>query len=99
MSTNSSSNLPPRLKSPSIFAFAIYLFIATVIVLSFQGAGFDANFDLKRTLNSMWIFLSEMFPPDLGRSMQLAEALWVTLQMAIAGTVIGVLLSLSLIHI
>ena len=83
MSTKNSP-LPPRLKTPSILAFAIYLFIATVIVLSFQGAGFDASFDLKRTLNSMWIFLSEMFPPNLGRSKQLAEALWVTLQMAIA---------------
>lgn len=96
MSNNSSEQLPARFKKPSIFSFAIYLLVATAIVLSFQGAGFDASFDLKRTLNSMWIFLSEMFPPNLGRAKQFAEALWVTLQMAIAGTVIGVLVSFPL---
>lgn len=86
---------PRRFERPSPLAFALWVMAAAAILASLQGIGFSASGFLAGVPN-MGRILGEMFPPSLERTGPVAKALLETFQMALAGTVAGVALSLPL---
>lgn len=87
--------LPPRFVRPSITTFLGYLIGLAVLVWSIQGSGWSttAMFD---GVPALMDFLSRAWPPSLARIDTLSQALVQTFQMAIVGTVAGVILSVPL---
>lgn len=88
-------HLPDRLERPGILQFMAYLLLAAFILWSFQGAGWSFS-ALVSGGPAMADFLSRAWPPSTERLPQLAEALLETFQMALAGTIIGIIVSLPL---
>jgi phosphonate transport system permease protein len=86
---------PRRFERPSPLAFALWVAAAAAVLASLQGIGFSAS-DLIAGVQNMGRMLGEMFPPSLERTGPVAKALLETFQMALAGTVAGVVLSLPL---
>lgn len=84
---------PVRLERPSAAAFLGYALAATVLVLSLDGAGW--SFD-KITGSGPRIadFLDRAWPPATDALDRLAWKMVETLQIAVAGTALGILLSL-----
>lgn len=88
-------DLPERLRRPGPFAFSLYAVSAGMLVWSFQGVGVSLERIVDGVPNIARI-LGRMFPPDPDRLGPIALALVETFQMAIAGTAIGIVLSLPL---
>jgi len=86
---------PPRFERPSALAFLLTLLGLALVVASFRGVGFSAVAFVEG-LPAMGRFASQMFPPELTRIEPVLWALAETFQMAIAGTVIGVVLSVPI---
>lgn len=87
--------IPDRLRRPNPLAFTLYASAFAMLIWSFQGVGVS----LPRILDGLpniGRILGRMFPPDLERGGPLALALVETFQMAVAGTAIGIVLSLPL---
>jgi phosphonate transport system permease protein len=87
--------LPPRLERPGPLAFALAVGVGALIVSSFVGAQVSPARFLEG-LPRMAEMIGRMLPPDVTRLEPVAWRLVETLQMAVAGTVIGVVLSLPL---
>ncbi|WP_420336148.1 phosphonate ABC transporter, permease protein PhnE [Roseibium sp.] len=87
--------LPGRFERPGAFQFTVYVAIAAFVIWSFQGAGFSLSALLSGG-PSMVDFLSRAWPPSGERLPQLSLALLETFQMALAGTIIGIVVSLPL---
>lgn len=86
---------PPRIERPSAISFALLVAAAALVVSSFQGVGFSVS-DLVVGLPQMMRILGEMFPPAHDRWDRVFFSLLETFHMALAGTVLGVLLSVPL---
>ncbi|MCU0987727.1 MAG: phosphonate ABC transporter, permease protein PhnE [Acetobacteraceae bacterium] len=86
------AGLPARLERPGILAFLLWVAALALVVTSFKGVGFSAS-EFVKGLPQMARFASGLFPPSLERIEPVLWSLLETFQMAIAGTVIGVLLS------
>lgn len=85
--------LPPRFKRPSLFTWGIAL---AFLALFIQGA-MATNVTLERLLRgvvNLSHFLGRAFPPDLSNLDVLAWSMFETLNIAIVGVTIGVILSL-----
>ena len=89
------SKFPKRWEQPGLGAFAAYLLSAAFIVWSLNNVGLSSR-DFIDGLPQMGRLLSEMFPPDMHRWKSLLAAMLETLQIAIAGTFIGILIGLPL---
>ncbi|MBG6158142.1 MAG: phosphonate ABC transporter, permease protein PhnE [Roseibium album] len=87
--------LPGRFKRPGVFQFCAYVLLVGFVFLSFQGAGWSFSAILSGG-PAMADFLSRAWPPSMERLPQLSAALLETFQMALAGTIIGVVVSLPL---
>ena len=89
------SRLPARLERPGAFQFTLYVGLAAFVIWSFQGAGwsFAALFSGGPAMAD---FLSRAWPPSMERLPQLATALLETFQMALVGTIVGIVVSLPL---
>jgi phosphonate transport system permease protein len=88
-------SLPPRLHRPSPLAFALLVAALALVVSSFNGVGFSAA-EIWAGLPQMARILGEMLPPDLDRWDKVLASLLETFHMALAGTVLGVLLSVPI---
>ncbi|MCK6451465.1 MAG: phosphonate ABC transporter, permease protein PhnE [Alphaproteobacteria bacterium] len=86
---------PARFERPSALGFLAWVIALALIVTSLDGVGFSPR-ELVSGLPNMGRIIGEMFPPSPARLMPVALALLETFQMALAGTVLGVLLSLPL---
>ncbi|MGF1696351.1 phosphonate ABC transporter, permease protein PhnE [Vibrio lamellibrachiae] len=89
------NSLPPRVESPSIFAWVI----AIVVLAFFVNGVNEANITADRLGNGFFnlgTFIGEAFPPKLDRVDVIAKAMLETFQMAIVGVVFGVILSLPM---
>lgn len=86
---------PSRLMRPGAGMFALYLGAAAFFLFSLHGSDISMS-GLMDGLPSMARLLGEMFPPSLERVQSVAWAMLETFQMAFAGTVIGVVLSVPL---
>jgi phosphonate transport system permease protein len=84
--------LPSRFERPSRAAFLLYVVAVALFVLSVEGARIDL-WELVSGAPNMARVLGEMFPPSPQRLWPVLRSLAETFQMAFAGTVIGVLLS------
>ncbi|MCX8134304.1 MAG: phosphonate ABC transporter, permease protein PhnE [Roseococcus sp.] len=86
---------PPRLERPSPLAFALLVGAAALVLSSFQGVGFSLA-ELWAGLPQMARILGEMLPPAHDRWDRVLASLIETFHMALAGTLLGVLLSVPL---
>jgi phosphonate transport system permease protein len=89
------SRLPERFERPGALHFVAYVALLAFVVWSFQGAGWSFS-ALVSGGPALADFLSRSWPPSLERLPQLSKALLETFQMALAGTLIGIVLSLPL---
>jgi phosphonate transport system permease protein len=87
--------LPDRFERPGALRFAAYVALAAFVIWSFEGAGWSFS-ALVSGGPAMADFLSVSWPPSLERLPQLSKALVETFQMALAGTIIGVIVSVPL---
>lgn len=87
--------LPSRFERPALPAFIAYLVAVAFLIVSVSGAGWSFS-ALIEGLPNLAIFLSEMFPPSLERVHGVSWALLETFQMALVGTVAGIMISLPL---
>lgn len=95
MATNDHVAAPARFGRPTPARFLAYLLAVLFFVVSIDGAGLSPA-DFVEGLPHMARLAGEMFPPDLDRLDAVAIALLETFQMALVGTVLGVLASLPL---
>jgi phosphonate transport system permease protein len=86
---------PRRFEQPGALALALWVGAAALLITSLKGIGFSVS-GLVDGLPSIGGMLGEMFPPSTERAGPMAKALLETFQMALVGTVAGVLLSLPL---
>ncbi len=86
---------PRRFERPSALALALWVGAAALLIASLQGIGFTAS-GFFAGLPNMGRIAGEMFPPSLERAGPVAKALLETFEMALVGTVAGVLASLPL---
>jgi phosphonate transport system permease protein len=87
--------LPPRLSLPSPVTFVGYVVGLAVFVWSVQGSGWSMT-AMADGIPALLDFLSRAWPPSFTRLETLSQALVQTFQMAIVGTVAGVVLSVPL---
>jgi phosphonate transport system permease protein len=86
---------PARFERPGLLHFAAWFGIVAFFVWSLEGAQISPV-ALWQGLPDMATFIAQMFPPDLNRIGPVLLSLLETFQMALVGTVFGVLLSIPL---
>ncbi len=89
------SKLPDRWEHPSVLSYCLYVVGAVFVVWSMNNVGLSAS-DFIDGLPQMSRLLSEMFPPDITRWEPLLLSMFETLQIAVSGTVVGILIGLPL---
>jgi phosphonate transport system permease protein len=89
------SEIPQRFERPSPVAFALVMGAAAFLIASLHGIGFSAS-GFVSGVPHMGRMVGEMFPPSFERLGPVGKALLETFQMALVGTVAGVVLSLPL---
>jgi phosphonate transport system permease protein len=87
--------LPARLERPSPLAFLLWVLAVALVVSSFAGAGVSVS-AFADGLPALGRFLAASFPPDIDRLEAILGALAETFQMSVAGTLMGVTLSVPL---
>lgn len=87
--------LPSRWQRPGSGQFIAYLLTVAFVVWSLSNVGLSASSFIDG-LPHMGRLLMEMFPPDLHRWQSLLRAIAETLQIAVSGTVIGILFGFPL---
>lgn len=85
----------PRFEHPSAIAYVLWLLALAFVLWSFANTGLSLD-RLARGLPSMAGVLERMFPPNLERLHAILASLLVTFQMAVAGCVLGLILSFPL---
>jgi phosphonate transport system permease protein len=86
---------PPRFVRPSALAFVAYAVGVAVVVWAANGAEWSFG-ELATGFPALADFFSRAWPPSFERFGSLSRALIETFQMAIIGTLVGVILSLPL---
>ena len=87
--------LPPRLKSPSVLAWAVMIVFAAFFIQGLIGA--EVSLDrLQRGATNFVRFISLALPPDFSRWPLMASAMLETLNIAIVGVTFGCILSVPL---
>jgi phosphonate transport system permease protein len=71
-------------------------FLVLLLVIVLADFGFFDGSRLLRGLRNLGILTSEMFPPDAGVLPVAGKALWETVQMSYAGTLLGFIVSVPL---
>lgn len=90
--------LPPlrdRFQRPSWLKSALFALFLGFFLWSLAGAGMSLQ-SLLRGIPNMGTIVGEMFPPATDRAQPILKAILVTFQMALVGTVIGVILSVPM---
>ncbi len=88
----------PRYERPSVVTYLLWVLVAAFIVWSFAEAAPSME-RLSKGLSRIFApdgMLARMFPPETERLPQVLLALLETFQMAVAGTVLGLIFSLPL---
>ena len=88
-----SPTLPPRLQRPSTGAVLGMIVLGALAVHGLVGTGIDPS-RLLLAPERTFRFLSSAFPPNLERAPNLASAMLETIEIAVLGTLFGVILSL-----
>jgi phosphonate transport system permease protein len=92
----STTELPPRLRRPSLRTILVVAAVGGLLVHGWtEGAAVRPD-SLATGIFRLGDFFADAVPPDLGRLGPILAALLVTLEMALLGTIIGVILSVPL---
>jgi phosphonate transport system permease protein len=91
----SDNTLPARLERPRILTFVLLIAAAAFVLSSFATTGVSLE-KLIRGLPALGRLGSQMFPPSTERLEAVFWSLLQTFQMAVAGTILGLALSLPL---
>jgi len=86
---------PARCQRPGLLGFLAYLSFALFFVLAFSGTQISPT-DFISGLPNMARVLGDMYPPSTARLASIGVALLETFQMALVGTIFGVMISLPL---
>lgn len=90
------NDAPQRLRRPSAWTFVLLVGVAAFLIDGFRsGAKVDPT-TLVQGTGRLVEFLGQAFPPDLDRIDAILRALLLTSQMALVGTILGVILSVPL---
>ena len=73
---------------------AIFLVLAGLLLLSLRDLGLLDAERLRRGLHNTTIFLGDLFPPNWSVLPDVSSALWETVQIAFAGTLLGFIMAL-----
>lgn len=84
---------PARIERPSALAFLAYVLVAIALVWAFDGAGWSAE-KLASSGPRLADFMSRAWPPSFDALDRLGLKMVETLQIAIAGAALGIVLSL-----
>jgi phosphonate transport system permease protein len=95
LAASSHGRVPPRLERANPLAFTLSFSAAAFVLWSLTSAGPSLD-QLARGLPNIGNILGRMFPPDLERIDRILQSLFQTFQMAIAGCVLGLVLSVPL---
>ncbi|AHF75173.1 Phosphonate transport systems inner membrane component [Sodalis praecaptivus] len=95
MSEKPRARLPGRWESPSWLSSLLFAIFVIFFAWSLSAAGISVP-QLLRGLPNMATIAKDMMPPATDRALPMMSALLVTFQMALVGTVIGIILSLPL---
>ena len=87
--------MPARLERPRILTFVLLIAAAAFVLSSFANSGVSLE-KLIRGLPALGRLGSQMFPPSIERLEPVFWSLLQTFQMAVAGTILGLVLSLPL---
>ena len=87
--------MPARLERPRILTFVLLIAAAAFVLSSFANSGVSLE-KLIRGLPALGRLGSQMFPPSTERLEAVLWSLLQTFQMAVAGTILGLALSLPL---
>jgi phosphonate transport system permease protein len=85
--------MPRRFERPSVLSQVLFTLFLLFFLWSITNAGLSVS-DLLAGLPNMGTIASEMVPPATDRLWPMANAILVTFQMALVGTVIGIFISL-----
>jgi phosphonate transport system permease protein len=92
----SRTDIPPRVRRPSLLTLVVVLVVGGLLVHGWtQGATLRPD-SLATGVFRLGEFLQDAVPPDASRLGPVLKALLVTVEMALLGTIIGVILSLPL---
>jgi phosphonate transport system permease protein len=95
MQHGTTASLPDRFRRPGALAFMAWVCVLAFVVWSFGNTGLSAD-QLIHGIPGIIRVVSQMFPPDLSRSEPILWSLAITFQMAVAGTVLGLIFSLPI---
>ncbi|WP_232718670.1 phosphonate ABC transporter, permease protein PhnE [Bacillus sp. FJAT-45037] len=87
--------MPSRFKRPSILAWVGWVVFFSLFIAGLQ----QGDVTISRLINgsgNMFTFIQSAFPPDPSRLSAVSMAMYETFQIALVGTVIGVILSLPI---
>jgi phosphonate transport system permease protein len=87
--------LPHRIEKPGALSFTLGVGVLAFVIASFYSSGLSLE-KLVNGLPALARLGSQMFPPSIERVLPVLWSLLQTFQMAVAGTVLGLLLSLPL---
>ena len=90
--TSQGIELPPRFSATTVRRSLLVVTVLCVAATSFVGTGVSPT-ALIDGVPSMFKLIAEMWPPDFSRTLSIARALLTTVQIAVAGTMIGLCLS------
>lgn len=89
------SSVPSRFERPHPLAFAATLAVVAFVVSSFMGSGLGVE-QLARGVPAIGRIVGQMLPPSLEGIDRILLSLFGTFQMAVAGVVLGLMVSLPL---
>jgi phosphonate transport system permease protein len=85
----------PRYDPPGALTFLVWVLVVAFVVWSFGSVGLSLE-RMERGIPAIGSIVARMFPPDVERLPQVLWSLLVTFQMALVGTVLGLVLAFPL---
>lgn len=82
---------PERFALPSVWRFLVFFLFMAFFIWSLEGAEMSVS-DFIDGIPHMWRKIDEMCPPDISRIAPISQALLTTFQMALVGTIFGVII-------
>jgi phosphonate transport system permease protein len=90
-----SAVLPARFERPGALTFSLIVGAAAFVIWSFQTSGLSFE-QIERGIPALIRVFGRMFPPDIADLDRILWSLLATFQMAVAGVVLGLLLSVPI---